>query len=105
MNAQVDQSSDISELIEKKRDFNKNHDNFIDGYQIQLFNGKEAETRKRKKEFEKDFPEIEVSLFYFNPDWRLRIGNFKTRLEATKVLNKIKSKYRGARILETKIIY
>ncbi|WP_196885758.1 hypothetical protein [Aureivirga sp. CE67] len=103
--AQVNQSTEITELIEQKIEFNRDHDNFIDGYQIQLFNGKEAETRKKKKEFKEDFPDIEISLFYSSPEYKLRIGNFKTKIEAVRVLNKIKDKYRGARILETKIIY
>ncbi len=105
MSAQTNQSTEISELIQKKRQFNKNHDNFINGYQIQIFNGKEVETRKRKNKFKLDFPEIEISLIYVGPDYRLRVGNFNTKIEAVRVLNKIKSKYRGARILETKIFY
>jgi hypothetical protein len=33
------------------------------------------------------------------PEWKIRTESFKTRLQADRILNRIKKKYPGARVL------
>jgi hypothetical protein len=87
----------VNELISKKRQFNKT---FGYGFRIQLYNGFEVEAKKIRAKFRIDFPEIRTYLTYKQPEWKIRIGFYKTKLEADKVLLdlELKKKY-GAGVI------
>lgn len=51
------------------------------------------------EKFSKLFPEIEIKRIYKVPEWKVQTQNYKTRLEADRVLNQIQEKYTGARVL------
>jgi hypothetical protein len=42
-------------------------------------------------------------LSYESPEWKVRVGNYKTRLEADRALLKFKEKFTGAIVFETSI--
>ncbi len=88
--------------MNKKKSFNKNNKNSI-VYKIQLYNGDEDEAYKMQRDFEAIFPEYLVKVVYNKPEFKTQVGQFKTRLEADKVLIIIKEKYNGAIVLEDKI--
>ena len=92
----------ISTLIEQKKSFNKNNKSSI-VYKIQLFNGDEDEAYKMQRDFEAAFPEYKVRVVYNKPEFKTQVGQFKTRLEADKILLIIKEEYNGAIVLEDKI--
>jgi hypothetical protein len=92
----------ISSLIEQKKSFNKNNKNSI-VYKIQLYNGDEDEAYKMQRDFEATFPEYLVKVVYNKPEFKTQVGQFKTRLEADKILLIIKEEYNGAIVLEDKI--
>ena len=92
----------ISTLIEQKKSFNKNNKNSI-LYKIQLYNGNEDEAYKMQRDFETTFPEYLVKVVYNKPEFKTQVGQFKTRLEADKILLIIKEEYNGAIVLEDKI--
>lgn len=56
------------------------------------------------KRFEEEFPEIPAYLQYTDPDFKIRVGNFRTRIEAIPTLKRIRKKYAGAYPVKT-IIY
>jgi len=94
-----DQKTDnelISELISKKRNFNKE---FGYGYRIQLYNGFEVEAKKTRAKFRLDFPEIKTYLIYRQPEWKIQVGVYKTKLEADRALSNIKRKYESAIVI------
>ncbi len=76
----------ITELISKKRDFNKK---FGYGYRIQLYNGFEVEARKMQAKFRIEFPDIKTYLTYSQPEWKIQIGLYKSELEADRILNEL----------------
>ena len=80
----------ISNLIDKKRTFNKE---FGYGFRIQLYNGFEIEAKKIRAKFRIDFPETKTYLLYQQPEWKIQIGHFKTRLEADRFILELKKKY------------
>ncbi len=96
------ESEKINTVIEQKRDFNKKNKNSI-VYKIQLFNGNETEAYKIKLNFDVAYPEYTTKIIYKTPEWKTQVGNFRTRLEADKVLNIIKRKFNGAIVLEDRI--
>lgn len=92
----------INTLIEQKKSFNKNNKNSI-VYKIQLYNGGEDESYEIQRNFEASFPEYSVKVVYNKPEFKTQVGQFKTRLEADRVLIIIKEKFSGAIVLEDKI--
>jgi hypothetical protein len=98
----IESSGRIDEVIEQKKKYNKSLKT-IKGYRIQLFYGNEKESYKIRDEFKKLFPEISTIIIFSSPQWKVQVGNFKTRLEADRTLVDIKIKYPAAIILATEI--
>ena len=86
----------INELISKKRSFNKE---FGYGFRIQLYNGLETEAKKTETKFKIDFPEIKTYLLYRQPEWKIQVGFYKTKLEADRALLNFKRKYQSAIVI------
>ena len=86
----------INELISKKRSFNKE---FGYGFRIQLYNGLETEAKKTETKFKIDFPEIKTYLLYRQPEWKIQVGFYKTKLEADRALLNLKRKYGSAIVI------
>ena len=87
----------INSLLEKKRSYNKNHGT---GFRIQLYNGAESKAKSIKYSFNSKFPGVYSKLLYETPDWKVQVGNYRTRLDADKALNKIKEEFNGGIIIE-----
>lgn len=96
------ESSEISNLVEQKREFNKENKSSV-VYKIQLYNGDEDESYTIERNFRSDFPEYKVKVVYDDPEFKTQVGDFKTRLEADRILMIIKEKFGGAIVLEDKI--
>ena len=96
------ESSEINSLVEQKREFNKKNKSSV-VYKIQLYNGDEEESYLIERNFKKDFPDYKVKVVYDDPEFKTQVGDFKTRLEADKILIIIKEEFAGAIVLEDKI--
>tara|TARA_B100000768_G_scaffold108816_1_gene100973 strand:+ start:59 stop:427 length:369 start_codon:yes stop_codon:yes gene_type:complete len=83
---------EIRNIISKKRNFNKE---FGFGYSIQLYNGNEKLARQILTRFNVDFPNRFSKLVYNSPEWKVQVGNYKTKLEADKDLIKFQKKITG----------
>jgi hypothetical protein len=83
----------IEEFIDKKKDFNKE---FGYGFRIQLYNGFEVEAKKTRAKFRIEFPDIKTYLVYRQPEWKIQVGTYKTKLEADRALLEIKREFSGA---------
>ena len=86
----------INELISKKRSFNKE---FSYGFRIQLYNGFEVEAKKISAKFKLDFPDTKTHLVYKQPEWKIQVGFYKTKLEADRALLNFKRKYQSAIVI------
>lgn len=93
--------SEINHVLAKKREYSKNNPTGK-GYKIQLYNGNETRAYEIKKEYLEEFEEV-AELSYEAPEWKVRIGNYLTRLEADRALRTVKLKFSGAIILMTEI--
>jgi hypothetical protein len=96
VHAQSEALSSLDSLILKKRSFNKTQKK---GFCIQLYNGNEKTAVAKMDKFHQDFPTLKVFRIYQVPEWKIRTESFKTRLQADRILNRIKKKYPGARVL------
>ncbi len=68
------------------------------GFKIQVFSGNNQRTSKNEAYYKQglvntSFPGQETVVTFDSPFWRLRAGNFKTREEATAVLNDMRKTF------------
>ncbi|MFY0602791.1 MAG: SPOR domain-containing protein [Flavobacteriaceae bacterium] len=89
----VPQNDTLKKFIQKKRVYNKKY-GF--GYRIQLYNGFETEAKKTRAKFRIKYPDIKTYVIYKSPEWKIQIGNYKTKLEADRALIAIKNNFYGA---------
>lgn len=101
INTHSQEEKKINAVLAQKIEYNKSNRKGK-GYKIQLYNGNESKAYRIKGNFEIAYGIVAV-LSYESPEWKVRVGNYKTRLEADRALLKIKEKFAGAIILETTI--
>lgn len=75
----------------------------LDGFRIQIYSGSgvtskndAAETQAR---FMKAYPEEKAYIIYNAPFWRVRVGDYRTRSEALRLLNKLGGSFSGSYIV------
>lgn len=78
------------------------------GYRIQIYSENSSrsdmeELRKKCEEFNEFFPDIPVYLEYYDPDFKIRAGNFETKIESIPSLKRIRTKYPSAYSIKTDI--
>ncbi len=81
--------------------------NGMEGYRVEIFFSPDADALdkalKEKVEFLSVYPDIPVHIKYDAPNFRLRVGDFRTKNEALKLYKKIKNAYPVAFIVADKI--
>lgn len=98
----VETPASVDELVAQKIAFNKEQNSYS-GYKIQIYYGSEKECYEIKDEFVALFPDIPTSIIFSTPQWKLQVGEFRTRLEADKSIQSIKKEYPSAIVLATDI--
>jgi hypothetical protein len=102
-NYAVAQDQKISELLTKYKDYNRRKE-FAAGYRIQImYTDVRDEAYKSKGAMYKEFPDLASYVEYEQPYYKLRLGDFKSRLEATYYLQQVITFYPGAFIVKDKI--
>ena len=101
LNTSAQEGEKIDQVLAKKIEYNKNNRK-AKGFKIQLYNGNETTAYRIKGNFEAEFRMVAVIKPQL-PDWKVQVGNYKTRLEADRALLSIREKFAGAFILETDI--
>lgn len=82
----------------------KNKGKGIKGFRIQLAQDSKRDlVLEKKAEFSVQFPNIKNYLTYQQPYFKLRVGNFRTRLEAEKAMIEISILFEGAFIVNDDI--
>jgi len=78
------------------------------GYRIQLMmeSGNHAltEAQELTVKFSEDFPEVGTYITFREPYYRVRVGNFRSRLEAENFLSQIARKYPSAWVIQDDIV-
>jgi hypothetical protein len=99
----VSQSSEIAQLMNLYRAYNKKND-LADGYRLQImFSNDRSEAYTAKSKIYKQFPHESCYVIYEQPYYKLRVGDFTNRFEATDLLNQMLSTYVGAFIVKDKV--
>lgn len=97
-NSSVQQDPKIEQLLTEKR---KNNSSITinDKYKIQIFFGTIEESKKILTTFKKDFKNMDGTIIFSNPSYKVWVGSFKSKIEAEKALLSIKKKYPSANII------
>ena len=102
----LEQDQRIEQLIQRQRDIHA-ADSTIDGFRIQIFmeSGNDAVEMASvtMEEFKEKYPEIPIYLVFGQPYYRLRVGDFRTRLEAEKAFQKLSREYKKAFVTSDRI--
>lgn len=102
----LEQDERIEQLIQRQKDIHL-ADNTIDGYRIQIFmeSGNDAveHANVAMEEFKVLHPDIPIYLIFGQPYYRLRVGDYKTRLEVEKAFQTLNKDYKKAFITGDRI--
>jgi len=79
----------------------------IQGYRVHLYmdsgNRARLNTQKEQAAFEKKYPEVNAYIVYEEPYFKLRAGDFRTRVDARRFLEKVRRDYPAAYIVIDRI--
>ena len=89
---EVNQDKQIDALLRVKKDVNATTSN----YKIQIYSGNRPGADNALAEFRKSYGEWKSTKEFETPNYKIWVGNFKTRLEADRALVKIKRKFLNA---------
>ena len=95
----IEQDEKIEKLLLEKRK-NNSAITINDKFKIQIFFGNIEESKKALITFKKDFPQIDGTIIFSNPSYKVWTGSFKSKIEAERALISIKKKYPSAVIIE-----
>ncbi len=77
----------------------------LDGYRVQIYNGSKQKTLEIRSSFINIFPNVPVYTVYETPEYKVQVGDFRTRLEAEYFLNKVVKEFGSGFVARTKIKY
>lgn len=69
-------------------------------YKIQVYSGNSELAKSTLSEFKQNFPGIDATIVFNTPNYKVWVGNFKTRIEAEKNLTDIRKKYSNALMMK-----
>jgi hypothetical protein len=102
-NVSYHQDRAVTELTDVYKTYNKKND-LADGYRIQVsFSNDRQEAYNNKAKLYRDLPDEKCYVEYEEPYYKLRIGDYTTRLEAYDKLRSVIVKYPGAFVVRAKV--
>ena len=98
----INQDPRLEEMLKWHVQNNMNRDG-MEGFRVEIFfssalNAKEQALNK-KKEFLSKYPDYDVHVKFTAPNFRVRVGDFRTKNEALKLHKQIEKDYPGAFIV------
>lgn len=98
-NISVSEDPKFEQLLNEKRKINT-YLTINDSYKIQIFSGGSEIAKKTLSEFKQEFKEIDATIVFNTPNYKVWVGSFKTRIEAEKNLANIKNKYKNVLLIK-----
>ena len=91
-NVTVSQDSKFEELLSEKRKINASI-TINDRFKIQIYNGDADAAKNTLADFKKTNKNLDGTIVFNTPIYKVWVGNFKTRIEAEKNLGELKKNY------------
>lgn len=98
-NVTVTQDPKFEQLLNEKRRINSSI-TVNDRYKIQVFNGDSEKSKKILNDFKKEFKNLDGTIVFSTPAYKVWVGNFKSRIEAERNLAILKKKYPNAILIK-----
>ena len=106
VNIHLIQDDKVDQLVNEHIQINQNRKG-IEGFRIQIFfdSGNNSKTRAQSiyESFMAKYPNTGTYLTFKTPNYKVRIGDFRTKLDAQRFLNEIIADYPNAWIIEDQI--
>lgn len=95
----VSQDLKFEQILTEKRKLNATITS-NDRYKIQIFSGDSETAKKNLSDFRKDNKIIDGTIVFNTPNYKVWVGNFKTRIEAERNLSEVLKKYPKALLIK-----
>ena len=95
----LSQDPKFEQLLNEKRKINASLA-ANDSYKIQLFSGDSENSKKTLNEFRQEFNSIDATIVFNTPNYKVWVGNFKTRIEAERNLIEIEKRYKKVLLIK-----
>jgi hypothetical protein len=89
----------LEQLLAEKRKIN-NSLMLNESYKIQIYTGNNETAKKTLNEFRTEYKEIDATIVFNTPNYKVWVGNFKTRIEAEKVIADLKYSYKNILLIK-----
>ncbi|MCC9072961.1 SPOR domain-containing protein [Flavobacterium sp. F-65] len=98
-NITLNQDPKFEQLLNEKRKINASI-SVNDSYKIQIFSGKSDEAKKTLSDFKQEFKNIDGTIIFNTPNYKVLVGNFKSKIEAERNLIEIKRRYKNVFLIK-----
>ena len=90
----------LAVVVSKPTNTNRAFIGKVRGFRVQIYNGNDRKKASQAKlDFMRAFPGVRSYLVYNNPQFRVRVGDFKSRREAMDLYNKVSAKFNPCMIV------
>ncbi len=101
----ITQDQKVDALVKDFREMNRRRG--MAGFRVQIYtasgNRSRLLTERQKAEFDASYPDVPSYITYDEPYFKLRVGDFRTRLDAQRFSRQISSKYIFATVVVDRI--
>lgn len=100
-NVAVIEDDNFEQLLNEKRKLNAS---LIDNstYKIQIFNGSSEESKKNLLKFKRENKDMDATIIFNTPNYKVLVGNFLTRIEGERFLKIMKKNYPNSILIKPK---
>ena len=95
----LNQDPKFEQLLNEKRKLNVST-SVNDRYKIQIFSGDSENAKKILRTFKQEFTDIDGTIVFNTPNYKVWVGNFKTRIDAERNLIDIRKKYKNVLLIK-----
>ncbi|MGL2987392.1 SPOR domain-containing protein [Flavobacterium sp. RSSA_27] len=95
----VNQNQRVDQLLNEKRKINTSLV-VNDRYKIQIFSGVSELAKKTLNEFKLDNIHMDATIVFQTPNYKVWVGNYRTRMEAERNLIELQNKYKNILLIK-----
>jgi hypothetical protein len=96
-------SRSIDSLVNRHKSLNEQKKT-VPGYRIQIYFGSQrTKANETKASFMQKYPDYNAYIIYQQPNFKIRVGDFRTRLEAYRLYKELQAEYESAFIIRDEI--
>ena len=95
----VAQDSNFEQLLSEKRKINASITT-NDRYRVQIYNGTSDLAKKTLADFRKDNKNLDATILFNTPNYKVLVGNFKTRIEGERNWELLKKNFPNSLLIK-----